>query len=77
MTAGGANPLSFIAGAIGFTGNKFSGLNVKRVYFGNWLYFPVPCPVSAFFSGRCLLLQCPIGHGAMLMTDAIILRRWM
>ena len=61
MTAGGSNPLAFIAGAIGFTGNKFSGLNVKRVYFGNWLYlhplsvsglsFPSPagCPFSSHF----------------------------
>lgn len=54
MTAGGGNPLTFIAGAIGFTGNKFSGLNVKRVYFGNWLYFPpsnmtlFPLPLSPF-----------------------------
>jgi hypothetical protein len=22
-------------------GKKFSGLNVKRTYFGNWLYFPI------------------------------------
>jgi hypothetical protein len=37
MTAGGGNPMSFLAGAIGMTGHRFSGLNVKRVYFGNWL----------------------------------------
>jgi hypothetical protein len=33
-----ANPLNIIASAAGLTGSKFSTLNVKRVYFGNWLY---------------------------------------
>jgi hypothetical protein len=38
MTAGsGGNPLAFLANAVGMTGHKFSGLNIKRVYFGNWL----------------------------------------
>jgi hypothetical protein len=41
MTAGaGGNPLGFIANAAGHQGPKFSGLNIKRVYFGNWLYSP-------------------------------------
>ena len=37
VAASGGNPLAFLANAVGLTGSKFSGLNVKRVYFGNWL----------------------------------------
>ena len=40
MIAGSGNPLTFLANAVGMTGSKFSALNVKRVYFGNWLYVP-------------------------------------
>jgi hypothetical protein len=40
--AGGGNPLGFLANAVGMTGSKFSGLNIKRVYFGNWLYLSSP-----------------------------------
>ena len=41
MTAGaGGNPLAFLANAVGLQGSKFTSLNIKRVYFGNWLYPP-------------------------------------
>lgn len=41
MTAGtGGNPLAFLTNAAGLQGSKFTSLNVKRVYFGNWLYPP-------------------------------------
>jgi hypothetical protein len=39
---GGGNPLGFLANVVGMTGSKFSGLNIKRVYFGNWLYLSSP-----------------------------------
>jgi hypothetical protein len=72
MTAGGGNPLTFLAGAIGFTGNKFSGLNVKRVYFGNWLYFPPsnmtlfpPSPFSFSFSSSFPFPPPPLFAGGI------------
>lgn len=56
MMAGVGNPLSFLANAVGRTGSKFSTLNIKRVYFGNWLYKPQPSTPSlvslAFWFGN-------------------------
>ena len=34
------NPESFFARLVSAEGSKFTALNVKRVYFGNWLYSP-------------------------------------
>ena len=36
--------MNFLGGLT--SGSKFSGLNIKRVYFGNWLYFPVQIDVN-------------------------------
>jgi Heterokaryon incompatibility protein Het-C len=36
----GGGALEFVKKAAGFGGEKFSALNVKRTYFGNWLYPP-------------------------------------
>jgi hypothetical protein len=52
IMAGAGNPLSFLANAIGMTGSKFSSLNVKRVYFGNWLYL---LPAPHFNSLTCIV----------------------
>ena len=48
VTAGshrGANEIfGFFKKLTGMEGEKFGSLNVKRTYFGNWLYSP-PCPL--------------------------------
>jgi len=44
MTVAGGNLMNFLGGLTG--GSKFSGLNIKRVYFGNWLYFFVQTGVD-------------------------------
>jgi hypothetical protein len=40
VTSESSGVFDFVKKVAGMGGEKFSSLNVKRTYFGNWLYFP-------------------------------------
>jgi len=71
---GGANAVfGFVKKLTGMEGENFGSLNVKRTYFGNWLYPPLsPLFLTAPFERSCLRHRILVD-----VVGEIIRRLWM